>query len=336
MPRVSNQKLKMLYLMKILTERTDEDNVLTAQGLINALLAYDITALRKSIYDDIDALRQFGLDIQLRHGHDGGYFLGSRDFELPELKLLVDAVLSSRLITGKKSRELIGKLSKLTSTAQSKQLNRQVYMSGRAKAVNETVYYSIDTIYAAINAGKKISFKYFDYNTNKKRVYRKSDAAYVRTPIALCWNEDKYYLVTYNPRFEDPLGSYRVDRMASVEMLDEKADEYDRKAFNINDYIRRTFGMFSGEVFNARLSFDESLVSVVLDHFGTDTRMTNIDGKRFTINAEVSASPVFLGWMFQFGDKAEILAPDSLRSAMRSLITIGSNIYGEKSESKSD
>ena len=329
MPRSSNQKLKPLYLAKILLERTDENNVLTAQGIIDVLAAYEIPANRKSIYDDIEALRQFGLDISHKGGKDGGYFIASRDFELPELKLLVDAVQSSRLITGKKSAELIKKLSKLTSTAQAKQLNRYVYINGRAKALNETVYYSIDAIHAAINDGKKISFKYFDYNIRKKRVYRRNDKAYVRTPIAMCWNEDKYYLVTYNPAYEDSFATYRVDRMASVEVVDEAADKYDQKSFHISEYIRRSFGMYAGETTMARLAFDESLVSVVIDHFGSDVHMADIGSGKFAISVEVSSSPVFLGWMFQLGDKAEIVEPESLRFAMRDLLATGNGIYGE-------
>ena len=327
MPRSSNQKPKLLYLMKILLEHTDDNHVLTAQGLANALAAYDISAMRKTIYDDIETLRQYGLDIELRHGRDGGYFVASREFELPELKLLVDAVQSSRLITGKKCNELIKKLSKLTSSAQAKQLNRHVYISGSAKALNETVYYSIDAIHAAINAGNKISFKYFDYDTMKTRVYRRSNKPYVRTPIAMCWNEDKYYLLTYNPAFDDAFATYRVDRMANVEVLDEKVDNYDKKSFSVAEYIRRTFGMYAGETVPARLAFHKSLVSVVLDQFGTETQMTDIDDSRFFINAEVSNSPVFFGWMFQFGEKAVILEPESLRSAMREMLATGCCIY---------
>ena len=328
MPRSSNQKLKPLYLAQILLERTDEDNALTAQGIVDALAAYDIPANRKSIYDDIDALRQFGLDITLRHGKGGGYFISSRDFELPELKLLVDAVQSSQLITGKKSSELIKKLSKLTSAAQAKQLNRQVYISGRAKALNETVYYSIDAIHAAINEGKKISFKYFNYNTNKSRVYRRDESAYIRTPIAMCWNEDKYYLLAFYPQFDVPYATYRVDRMADVEVLGEDADNFDRKSFDVSEYIRKTFGMYAGETIMARLAFHDSLVSVVLDQFGNDIQMAGIGNGRFAINVEVSSSPVFIGWMFQLGDKAEIISPESLRAEMRGMIKTCGGIYG--------
>ena len=330
MPRSSNQKLKPLYLARILLECTDESNPLTAQGIIDALSAYQIPANRKSIYDDIEALRQFGLDIELRHGKNGGYYVASRDFELPELKLLVDAVQSSRLITGKKSRELIAKISKLTSKAQAGQLNRQVYVGERAKALNETVYYSIDAIYTAINEGKKISFKYFDYSTKKKRVYRKNGQAYIRTPVAMCWNNDKYYLVTYSLKYDDSFATFRIDRMAGVELLNEEADAFDRKSFSIAGYIKRAFGMHSGEIVNARFAFDKSLVNIVLDHFGTDTCLEDIGGNRFAVNAEVLASPVFLGWIFQLGNKAEILEPESLRIAMRELIAEVSYNYFER------
>jgi len=327
MPRYSTQKMKPMYLARILLERTDETNVMTTGDIVSALAAYDIPVERKSLYDDIEALRLYGLDIELRRGKGGGYYVASRDFELPELKLLVDAVQSSRLITGRKSNALIKKLSKLTSFEQAKQLNRHVHINGRAKALNETVYYSIDTIHAAINAGMKISFKYFYYNISKKRIYHRDDRKYTRTPVAMCWNDDNYYLVTYSPHFDNPFATYRVDRMTDVEMQDEKADKYSKVQFNLNDYIKQNFGMFTGETVAAKLEFDESLVSVVLDQFGTDTHLIKADNNRFIINANVSTSPVFLGWIFQFGDKAEILEPESLREAMRGMLETSGNIY---------
>jgi len=215
----------------------------------------------------------------------------------------------------------------LTSEAQAKQLKRQVHISGRSKNLNETVYYAIDAIHAAINSGKKISFNYFYYNTSKKRIYHRGDRKYIRTPVAMCWNDDKYYLVTHSPQFEIPFATYRVDRMTDVEMLVEKADKYDKAKFNISDYIKQNFGMFTGETTMAKIAFDESLVSVVLDQFGADTHLIKTDSKRFIINANVSASPVFLGWIFQFGDKAEILEPRSLREAMKDMLKIGNDIY---------
>jgi predicted DNA-binding transcriptional regulator YafY len=329
MPRYSNQKLKPLYLMRILLENTDEDNFLTADELTAALEGCGIPAARRSIYDDIEALRQFGLDVVLRRGRGGGYFVAARDFELPELKLLVDAVQSSRIITDKKSGELIKKLSKLVSAAQAKQLNRQVYINDRAKSLNEHVFYNIDALHAAINDDRKISFKYFDYNIKKQPVFRKSGALYTQTPAALCWNGDSYYLIAYSPRFDNPFANYRVDRMTEVAALPEQAEKWDKQAFRITDYVKQTFGMYSGEVVKARLAFDESLVSVALDQFGNKARLRGIGGGRFEINASVSSSPVFLGWMFQLGEKAEILEPESLRSAMKEHIAAVSRMYGK-------
>jgi predicted DNA-binding transcriptional regulator YafY len=317
-----NQKLRVLRLREILETRTDERNPLTLKQIMAALAAYDLISERKTLYDDFDKLDQSGFEV-VREGKK--YYHGDRNFELPELKLLVDAVQSSQLITEKKSRELIGKLSKLTSEAQAQQLKRHVYNLGR-KTSNNRVYYSIDAIHDAINAGKKISFKYFDYDIKKERAYRRNSDVYVRTPVALCWNDDKYYLVTYHPKYIDrnPFANFRVDRMIEVDVLDEDADTYDKKTFKIEEHIKRSFGMFSGETTRAKLAFDESLVSVVLDHFGNDTRMTGVGGGRFATTVDVSSSPTFLAWMFQFGDKAEILEPESLRDEMRKLAgTVG-------------
>jgi predicted DNA-binding transcriptional regulator YafY len=327
MTRSSNQKMKPLYLEKILYEQTDDDHPLNALEIAEALAAYDVPASRKSIYDDIDALRQYGLDIEHRGGKDGGYFVATREFELAELKLLVDAVQSSHLVTGRKCTELIKKLSQLASKAQGKQLNRQVYTARQARAMNETVFYSIDAIHSAINEGKQISFKYFDYNVKKKRVYRKKGEPYVRTPVAMCWNDDCYYLITYSPSYDDHFANFRVDRMADVRILEKEADKFEREDFNIADYVKRSFGMYSGEIVEARLAFNETLVNAVLDHFGSDTRLTEAGDGWFSIKVEVSASPVFLSWIFQFGNKAKIIAPNSLREAMRDLIATNADIY---------
>ena len=326
-PRYSSQKLKPLYLARILLERTDENNAMSTTDLVKALAVYDIPVERKSIYDDIDALRHYGLDIELKRGKNSGYYIASRDFELPELKLLVDAVQSSKLITGKKSSILIKKLSKLTNEAQAKQLNRQVHIQGRPKALNETVYYTIDSIHEAINNGKKISFKYFSYNMTKTRIYKNPDKVYIRTPVAMCWKDDNYYLVTFAPQFEDPYATYRVDRISDVEVLDEKADKSNKKEFNLNEYIKQNFGMFTGEKVRAKIAFKESLVGVVLDHFGADIPLYKKDRNRFYINTEISATPVFFSWIFLFGNDAEILEPESLRESMRNMLKSGSKIY---------
>jgi predicted DNA-binding transcriptional regulator YafY len=329
MERSPNQRLKLLYLAQILTERTDEDTYLTEKELENALAAYGISASRQTIYKDMDALRLFGMDILMRRGRENGYALCSRDFELPELKLLIDAVQSSKFITGKKSDELIKKLYKLTSVPQAKNLRRNVYVAGRAKSFNENVYYSVDAIHAAINAGRKISFQYFDYNVRKRRVFRKGGEVYIRTPVALCWSDDNYYLITYSPKYSDHFAHFRVDRMMDVRTLEDVADEWGRRDFNIAEYSKRLFGMYSGVVVRAELAFDNSLVNTVLGHFGKDTRLTAIDENRFSVDVEVSESPAFLAWLFQFGKRAEIIAPDNLRRTMRELIDKTREMYSQ-------
>jgi predicted DNA-binding transcriptional regulator YafY len=305
--------------MKILLERTDSENPMTIADIVTALAAYDIKAERKSIYTDMELLRQYGMEIEMLRGKTVGYYIADRQFELPELKLLVDAVQSCRFITKKKSEELIKKLSSLTSSEQAKQLRRQVFVAERAKTLNETVYYSIDQIHYAINENKKITFKYFDYDVRKNQIYRKQGELYTATPVTLCWNDDKYYLITYNGKY-DGLTHYRIDRMSSVNAIDEDGDKFDKSKFNIAEHAKRVFGMYEGEVVRARLAFANHLVNVILDHFGKDVHMFSSSEGWFEISVDVSVSPVFLAWIFTFGDCAEIKSPDCLIVAMKELI----------------
>jgi len=326
MPRTQNQRLKLLYVMKILLERTDEGNPMSVADIISALAVYDITAERKSIYSDIELLRQFGFDILTRREKTVSYYIAGRDFELPELKLLVDAVQSSRFITAKKSGELIKKLTLLTSRSQAKQLNRQVLITGRAKPINEKIYYNIDVIHTAINGDKKISFKYFDYDIKQKEVYRKQGEAYRNTPVSLCWNEDKYYLIAYNAYYDD-FANYRVDRMSNVDVLADDADDYSKKAFDAAEYSKRVFGMYDGEIIQASLSFHICLLNAVIDRFGNDINIIPSEDDWFDISVSVSISPVFLAWMFQFGSLAVINTPDKLINAMCELLDENNQCY---------
>lgn len=311
--------------MKIFLEKTDVDNALSTKDLINELAKYGISVERKTIYSDIELLRLYGLDIECHQSKTFKYYISSRVFELPELKLLIDAVQSSRFITKKKSLKLIEKIFSLTSIYQAKQLNRHVHIANRPKTINENIYYSVDTIHEAINIGKKISFKYFDYNTDKKKVYRKNGGRYTQTPIALCWNDDSYYLITYNKKYDESV-HYRVDRISHVEISSEDADSVDSKRFNTAEHGKKVFGMFGGKAIKACLSFDNQLVNVVLDHFGKDTIIFK-DNDRFQISVEIIDSPVFLAWMFQFGKRAEIIEPNELKESMKKLIEENAMIY---------
>jgi len=307
-------KIKPLYLMKIMLDKTDLQNPITVPEIIAELAGYGIKAERKTVYDDLNVLRTFGIDIERVKTKTVGYYVASRLFDLSELKLLVDAVQSSRFITRKKSESIIQKLSTLTSMAQAKQLNRQVYVIGRAKAFNESALYNVDAIYEAINNGKKISFRYFKHDLQKNRVYRKNGNLYKVTPLAMTWNDDKYYLIA-NYDEHNEIRHYRVDRMSDAMMLDEGGAIIEK--FNIAEYNRHMFGMFRGELVQATLSFDNSLVNVVLDQFGEDIILKPAEDGHFNITVDVSVSPVFLGWMFQLGHSAAIKGPEKLVTAMR-------------------
>ena len=326
MPRALNQGLKLLYIMKILQENTDEDHPMTASEIIKELNLYDITAERKSIYSDIALLREFGIDIVTQEKNPKGFFVGSRDFQLAELKLMVDAVQSSHIISKNKSADLVKKLSKFTSRAQAKHLlNRQVYQTER-KTINEQVYYAINEIHQAINTNRQIAFKYFDYDNQKRLVYRRQGALYQATPVTLCWDNDRYYLIVYSEKYKN-FTHYRVDRMHYVEVLDAPGIKYDKSKLDVSAHIKRVFGMYGGEIVLARLAFCNRLINTVLDHFGSDTVMIPTDGDWFEISVMVSQSPVFFSWIFQFGDEAIIKSPDSLITAMRGLLEQGIRKY---------
>jgi len=320
MANAPNQKLKQLYLMKILMEQTDEEHPMSVKDLIDHLLLYGISAERKSLYSDIERLTDFGINVVSQKTNTVGYFVGDRQFELAELKLMVDAVQSCRFIPVKKSAELIKKIASLGSVHQAKQLNRQVFVDGQPKTINDSVLYNVDAIHAAINERKKISFKYFDYNAKKRRVYRKNGELYIQTPVALCWKDDSYYLIAYSAK-HDGFAHYRVDRMNDTNVLDEPRDDIGKDRFDVAAYTKRIFGMYNGELVRATLLFDPSLMNVVLDRFGRDIQITEEADGFVKFSAEVSASPVFLGWMLQFGSRAKIIAPDNLIEAMKALIS---------------
>jgi len=316
MPKSSNQKLKILYLMRILLTQTDEEHMLTVNELISKLAEMNVSAERKTIYDDIEALRQFGLDIVMEKSNVYGYYIANREFELPELKLLADAVQSSRFITERKSRELIRKLESLASIYDAGKLRRQVFIQNRVKNMNESIYYSVDALHEAITEGKKIGFRYFDYDTQKKRVFRRDGARYVVSPIALSWNDENYYLIAHSEE-RAGLTHFRVDRMSDVKKLGEKRIA-GVGGFNLAEYSKKMFGMFSGEETDVKLRFSDRLASAVIDRFGKDIIIVADGENHFTVSVRVVLSPVFYGWLFQFGELCEVLSPQRLKDDLRS------------------
>lgn len=326
MARASNQKQKILILRQYLERYTDEDHPAGIAQLIEELERQAVSAERKSIYSDLDALEQFGLDIQSRKGRSPGWFIGQRDFQLAELKLLVDAVQSSRFLTKRKSDSLIHKLEGLTSVYQAQQLQRQVYVDRRVKNMNESIYYTVDKLHSAIANGKRVSFRYFDYNVNKEKVYRQNGARYVVSPWGLVWNNENYYLIAFDSVHRD-MRHYRVDKMDDLTITRSPREKDDDGEFDIAAYAEKHFSMFTGTEATVRLRCESRMVSVVLDRFGMDTILVPDGPDYFTVTLSVVVSPQFYGWLFGLGNAVTLEAPDWAVSEYRARLLSAAGQY---------
>ena len=310
MAKSPNQKLKLLILKDFLLRRSDEKHPVTIPQIIEELSRYDIKAERKSLYDDLEALRLYGMDIIQSKGE---YYAGTRSFQTPELKLLVDSIQSSKFVTEKKTVSLIKKIEELTSIYDAQLLERQVFVRNRVKSMNESVYYNVDSISDAINQDRAIQFKYFEYTVRKERRIRKDGAWYRVSPFALMWDDENYYMVAWDAE-ADRLKHYRVDKMLEITSLSEPREG--REAFaevGMSAYAKKTFGMFTGQDRNVRIRFKSFLVGAVLDRFGRDVMIIPDGDDYFTVTLEVAVSPLFYSWVFSFGTDAEIISPDDIR-----------------------
>lgn len=334
MPKNPYQKQKLLYIMKFFFEKTDEEYGVTVADIIEYLDGCGIVAERKSIYSDIETLRDFGMDIvKTKVGKISLFSLVSREFETQELKLLVDAVQCSKFITQKKSRELIKKIESLTSENQAKALHRQVIVANRIKTPNEEIYRNIDSISRAINNKKKISFCYTQWAISRTgakrivRVRRHDGQRYLLTPKALTWDDENYYLIAYDPD-ADILKHFRVDKMEDIVVEEKRADS--SKAvdkFDLAAYTKQVFGMYGGELVTVKLRFDDSLIGVAVDRFSDKVFISpNSDGT-FTLTAEVMLSPQFFGWLFSLGDKVRIVTPKAARTKFTAYLDEVKGVY---------
>ena len=305
--RTENQKMKLLYLMDILLHKTDEAHPMAVESMIKALQKAGISAERKAIYRDIAALREYGLDIV--KSPQKGFFVGTRAFDLAELKLLADAVASSKFITEKKSKALIEKLGKLTSEADAKQLKRQVHYLDRVKSSNEAIYYNTDALHEAIEQKKQIGFVYYEYALNKQLVPKRNGEQYRVSPYMLLWADENYYLIAYHPRYQG-LSHFRVDKMRSIEVLDEPYEALPEK-FSPADYAKRTFSMFGGEEVPVTIAFKPALIGVFIDRFGKDI-MISEHGEWLKTHVFVRVSPSFFAWVFQLKDEVRLLSPENV------------------------
>ncbi len=309
----TNQKLKLIYLMRIMLEETDEEHRLTMPEIISELYKYDISAERKSVYNDIEALKYYGIDIQSeKKNNTYSYYVASRQFELAELKLLVDSVQSAKFITEKKSMELIKKIEELGSKYDASKLQRQVFVTERVKTMNESIYYSVDAIHTAIAENSKIKFQYFQWNVNKEMELKRDGEYYNVSPWALSWDDENYYLIGFDSR-DKKIKHYRVDKMLHIETVKEKRDGKDRfKEFNMAVYAKRMFGMFGGVEETVRLECHNSMAGVIIDRFGKDIPIIKKDSEHFTVSVKVAVSMQFIAWIIGLGEKVKITGPDNI------------------------
>ncbi len=306
MAKSANQKRKLLLLAKLLLERSDEDHPISRQDMQQELERWGVSAERKSIYDDMEQLKELGLDVQARRGRSGGWYIGARDFELAELKLLVDAVQSSRFLTKRKSDALIRKLEGLTSVHQARQLQRQVYVDRRVKTMNESIFYNVDKLQGAIAQNRVVTFRYFEYNARRERVFRREGARYKLTPYGLIWDSENYYLAGWD-ELRREVRHYRVDKMADISVTSMKG--HPQEGWTAEGYARKHFGMFAGTPCQLRLRCEDRLAGVVIDRFGLEAALIPDGEGYFTVSVDLVVSPPLWGWLFGLGPGVEVLSP---------------------------
>ena len=328
MPKSDNQKLKIFYILDYLEKNSHQDHPVRATELIAMLEnQHEIHCERKTVYSDISALQDLGVDIVSVPGKNGGYYIASRNFELPELKLLIDAVQSSRFLTESKSRELIEKLCKQCSVYDAQLMRRDVVVSGRVKSMNETIYYNVDAIQEAIAENRQITFRYFDWGVDGKRHYR--EKSYVASPYGLCQDNENCYLLALSPRHG--VTSYRVDRMQGIQIQNlprVPCPELTGKA--LTDRAKQMFSMYAGQTADVKLRFHRDLTNVVVDRFGRETMLIPDGEDHFVFTVRVAISPMFLSWVIGFGDKARILYPASVIEACEDLCRTVLNQYQDR------
>lgn len=334
MAKGNNQKLKLSYLTRIMLEKTDDEHGLTMAQILEELGRYGVAAERKSIYDDFaDMTDKLGIEIiKEKVGRETYYHVGSRDFEVAEVKLLMDAIQSSKFITEKKSNELIKKIKGLVSHHQAAQLQRQVYVHGRIKTMNESIYYNVDTLHSAIAKNSKITFQYCGWYTNKKLVPLHGGSFFTVSPWALTWDDENYYLVAFD-HYEEKIKHYRVDKMVKISILEEpRGGKKFFQSFDMAAYSNVNFGMFHGEIKKVRISFPDYMVGVFIDRFGKDIPIHPAGDRRSETAVDVAVSKQFFGWIASLGRWVRIVGPDDVVDEMREFSRKLLAVYEETTE----
>lgn len=336
MPKPLNTKIKLLYLMKYFYERTDERHPVTVKDLIEYLADLGIKVERKTVYDDIDVLKSFGMDIVHKRTLPSGYYLASRDFGHAELKLLVDAVQASKFITRAKSRELIEKLEGLTSVHNARDLQKHVFLKTGVKSDNEDVYDNIETIHTALLDDKQISFQYFEWTLSKEQKLKKNGERYIVSPWELLRKDDNYYLIGIDEK-SGIVKHYRVDKM--LRLVLEQANRTGGEIFQEFDsaaFAAKTFGMFGGREEAVRIEFANKFVGVVLEHFGHDVILHKVDEEYFSVLVHVNVSTQFFGWLSGLGSGTKIVSPEKVKKDYIRFLKKALAVYNNRCEDKVD
>ena len=312
----SKGSIRILLLLRYLFQNSDETHPVSAGDILAYWESCGIHSDRRRVYHDIALLQEFGIDIVCVKSKQNQYFVGSRLFELPELKLLVDAVESSQFITPKKSRELIQKLGQMASSWQAEKLNRHLYMDGTPKPENEAIYYIVDALQTAIQEGKQISFQYYEYLPTKEKVLKHGGYRYQFSPYVLIWNRDFYYVVGWSEK-HDKIAQFRVDRMTAIEFLDLPGRQ--TPDFNPAEYVQKVFGMYPDDLQTVTLLCENHLMRSVIDRFGESVQTETVEDGHFLATVEVAPSPPFFAWVFTFGGGIRITAPAEVLEEMRQM-----------------
>lgn len=331
MAKGNNQKLKLSYLTKIMLEKTDDEHGLTLQQIIDELARYDVSAERKSLYADFaDMTDKLGVEIiKEKRGRETIYHVGGRDFEVAEVKLLIDAIQSSKFITERKSNELIKKVKKLVSAHQAAQLQRQVYVQGRIKTMNESIYYNVDSLHTAIAQNSRIKFQYCGWYPNKELVPLNNGAFFEVSPWALTWDDEYYYLVAFD-HYEEKLKHYRVDKMVKISILEEKRGGKELfEKFDMGSYSKVNFGMFHGDIKRVHISFPNYMVGIFIDRFGKDVTIRPAGENRSEVIVNVAVSKQFFGWIASLGRWVKITGPDEVVEEMKTFVQKLADAYNE-------
>ena len=311
MPGEKNKKGRLLALQQYLYKNTDENHPATTVELIEAMEKRGYSANRKTIKDDIDTLIEFDIDIITNVSRGNSYFMGNRRFEIPELKLLVDAVSSSRFISAGKSENLIDKISTMASVYQKNRITPRIYTAERIKTDNPQLYYVIDKLIEAVQAKKKVRFLYIDFDADKKRMLRNDGEIYINSPYGCLWNDDYYYLIGYSDKRQKVV-TFRIDRIIDLELLGEIAIP-EPKDFNISDFARKIIEMYDGEEQQVELICDNELMKLVIDRFGDGIHTERVSNEQFKATVTVFVSKTFYAWAFRFAGQMKILSPLSVK-----------------------